>query len=76
MRWSKITKGETVIVEQDFKRFKEGVTFVLLPYFHNGSLSAAYSGRPQLEGLREAISQMNQYLLYTVLTAFSVSLLT
>ena len=73
--WSKITKGETVIVEQDFNRFEEGVTFVLLPYFHNGSFIGGILLASPIRGLSNAISQINQYLLYTVLTALSVSLL-
>ena len=73
--WSKITKGETVIVEQDFKRFEEGVTFVLLPYFHNGSFIGGILLASPIRGLSNAISQINQYLLYTVMIALSVSLL-
>ena len=30
--WQHLKNGNTVTVKQDFKRFDEGVTFVLLPY--------------------------------------------
>ena len=33
--WHNIKNGQTVTVKQDFKRFNEAVTFVLLPYVQN-----------------------------------------
>ena len=33
--WQDIKNGNIITVKQDFKRFDEAVSFVLLPYFHN-----------------------------------------
>lgn len=73
--WNKIINGETVVVKQDFKRFGEGVTFVLLPYFHNGDFIGGILLASPIQGLSAAISQINNYLFYTVLIALAVSLL-
>lgn len=73
--WNKIINGETVVVRQDFKRFGEGVTFVLLPYFHNGNFIGGILLASPIQGLSAAISQINNYLFYTVVIALAVSLL-
>src|SRR5699024_6038001 len=31
--WKSVTEGKTVVVRKDFKRFDEGATFVIVPYF-------------------------------------------
>lgn len=73
--WNKIINGEIVVVKQDFKRFDEGVTFVLLPYFHNGSFIGGILLASPIQGMSAAISQINNYLFYTVVIALVVSLL-
>ncbi|MBS4178979.1 sensor histidine kinase [Lederbergia citrea] len=73
--WEKIKSGQTVIVKQDFKRFDEGVTFALLPYFHNGQFIGGILLASPIKGSREFISQINQYLFNTVLIALGVALL-
>src|SRR5690625_1030333 len=73
--WKKITKGETVTVRKDFKRFSEGATFVLLPYIHNGYFVGGILLAAPIKGLSKVISTINQYLLFTVLIALAVSLL-
>lgn len=35
--WNKILKGDPIVVKNDIKRFDKAVTFVLLPYFQNGT---------------------------------------
>ena len=40
--WQDIKNGQTVIVKQDFKRFNEAVTFVLLPMSKTIDLSAGF----------------------------------
>src|SRR5690625_4136400 len=73
--WQKITKGETVTVRKDFKRFAEGATFVLLPYIHNGYFIGGILLASPIKGVSKVISTINQYLLYTVAIALIVSLL-
>ncbi|MCM2532106.1 HAMP domain-containing histidine kinase [Neobacillus pocheonensis] len=72
--WNKITKGETIIVKSDFKRFgQEGVTFVVLPYLDQGRFVGGILLTSPISGLSEMIHQINQFLLYTILIAFGVS---
>jgi len=73
--WQKIKNGQTVIVRQDFKRFEEGVTFVLLPYVQNEMFVGGILLASPIKGSREVISQINQYLWYTVLIAVVAALL-
>lgn len=72
--WNKITKGETIIVKSDFKRFgQEGVTFVVLPYLDQGRFVGGILLTSPISGSSEMIHQINQFLLYTILIAFGVS---
>lgn len=73
--WTKITKGETVIVKQDFKRFDQVVSLVALPYLDEGELVGGILLTSPISGSREMITQINHYLFYTVLIALGVSLL-
>lgn len=73
--WNKIINGEVVVVKQDFKRFDEGVTFVLLPYFHNGTFIGGILLASPIQGMSAAISKINNYLFFTVVIALAVSLL-
>jgi signal transduction histidine kinase len=73
--WHNINNGETVIVKQDFKRFNEAVTFVLLPYVQNNRFVGGILLTSPIKGSREVISQMNTYLLVTTFIALAISLL-
>jgi signal transduction histidine kinase len=73
--WHNINNGETVIVKQDFKRFNEAVTFVLLPYVKNNRFVGGILLTSPIKGSREVISQMNTYLLVTTFIALAISLL-
>lgn len=73
--WTKITKGETVVVKQDLKRFDQDVSLVALPYLVNDVLIGGILLTSPISGSREMISQINQYLWYTVLIALGVSFL-
>jgi signal transduction histidine kinase len=73
--WTKITKGETVVVKQDLKRFEQDVSLVALPYLVDGQLIGGILLTSPISGSREVISQINQYLFYTVLIALGVSFL-
>lgn len=73
--WEKVRNGVPVIVKQDYKRFDEGVTFVLLPIFEHDQFIGGVLLRSPISGSREMISEINKYLFYTVLIALAVSLL-
>ncbi|HYK71669.1 MAG TPA: HAMP domain-containing sensor histidine kinase [Pseudoneobacillus sp.] len=73
--WEKITKGKTVVVKQDLKRFEQDVSLVALPYLVDDILVGGILLTSPISGSREMISQINQYLLYTVLIALAVSFL-
>jgi signal transduction histidine kinase len=73
--WTKITKGETVVVKQDLKRFEQDVSLVALPYLVDDQLVGGILLTSPISGSREVISQINQYLFYTVLIALGVSFL-
>lgn len=73
--WAKIENGQTVIQKQDTKRFDETMTFVLLPYFQNGSFIGGILLTTPISGINEEIVQINGYLFYTVLIVLAVSFL-
>lgn len=74
--WEKITKGQTLIVQSDYKRFdQEGVTFVVLPYLENGKFYGGVLLTSPISGSSEMIRQINKFLFYTILIAFGVSFL-
>jgi signal transduction histidine kinase len=73
--WTKITKGETVVVKQDLKRFDQDVSLVALPYLSGDRLVGGILLTSPISGSREVISQINQYLFYTVLISLGVSFL-
>jgi len=73
--WANIRNGNIHIVNQDYKRFAQGVTFVLLPIFQGGEFIGGILLTAPISGLSEMITEVNQYLFYTVLIALAVSLL-
>jgi signal transduction histidine kinase len=74
--WKKITNGQTLIVNSDFKRFgQEGVTFVVLPYLDNGKFIGGILLTSPISGSSDMIHQINKILMYTILIAFGVSFL-
>lgn len=73
--WNQIRNGQTVIVKQDYKRFDQGVTFVLLPFFQNETFIGGILLNSPISGSREMVSEINQYLFYTVLAALAISVL-
>lgn len=73
--WQEIKNGNIVTVKQDFNRFEEAVTFVILPYVHNNQFIGGILLTSPIKGSRQVISQMNDYLLYTTVAALIISLL-
>ena len=75
--WEKITNGQTIIVQSDYKRFdQDGVTFVVLPYIDNRDrfIGGILLTSP-ISGSSTMIRQVNQFLIYTILIALGVSFL-
>jgi len=70
-----LVQGETVVVKRDLNRFDQAVTFVGVPYVTGETLNGVVLLISPISGTREMISQINQYLLYTVFITFAVSVL-
>lgn len=73
--WAALQSGKTITVKQEYKRFEQAVTFVLLPYFHRNQFVGGVLLTSPIKGSREIISQMNDYLLYTTFIALAIALL-
>lgn len=73
--WQNIKEGKIVTVKQDFQRFDEGVTFVLLPYFHHNQFIGGILLTSPIKGSREVVSQINDFLVYTTGLTLIFSLL-
>lgn len=73
--WEKITNGKTIIVQSDYKRFDQGVTFVVLPYMDHGNFIGGILLTSPISGSSDMIRQVNQFLIYTILIALGVSFL-
>lgn len=73
--WENLKSGERIVVKHEIKRFDQEVSLVALPYIENGSLSGGILLVSPIKGSRETISEINRYLLYTILISLSVSLL-
>ena len=74
--WNKISKGQTLVVNSDFKRFgQEGVTFVVLPYLNNGNFIGGILLTSPISGSSAMIHRVNQFIIYTIFIALVVSFL-
>ncbi|MGM0923141.1 MAG: HAMP domain-containing sensor histidine kinase [Bacillota bacterium] len=73
--WQNLKEGERIVVKHEIKRFNQEVSLVALPYLENGNLSGGILLVSPIKGSRETISEINRYLLYTILISLSVSLL-
>ncbi|SIT87289.1 sensor histidine kinase [Edaphobacillus lindanitolerans] len=73
--WDKMKSGRTLVVNQEYERSGEGVTFTLLPYVRDGSFTGGILLTSPISGSREIISQLNRYLLLTMTAALFASLL-
>jgi len=65
--WNKIENGQMVIKKHETRRFDETMTFVLLPYFQNGTFIGGILLTTPVSGISALISQVNNYLFYTAL---------
>ncbi|WP_132097100.1 HAMP domain-containing sensor histidine kinase [Neobacillus niacini] len=73
--WEKIKNGTKIIVQSDYKRFDQGVTFVVLPYIDRGRFIGGILLTSPISGSSIMIRQVNQFLIYTILIALGVSFL-
>lgn len=73
--WRELQNGKAITVRQEYKRFEQDVTYVLLPYFHRSQFVGGILLTSPIKGSREIISQMNSYLIYTTFIALSIALL-
>ncbi|WP_318502636.1 HAMP domain-containing sensor histidine kinase [Bacillus sp. T3] len=72
--WKVITEGETLVVKRD-TRYDSDVSLVGVPYMKEGNFLGGILLFSPVKGSREMISQINDYLLYTVIISLSVTLL-
>lgn len=73
--WRKLTSGEKVITKHNIKWADQEVSLVAIPYINRGEMAGGILLISPISGTREMISELNSYLLYTVLIALSVSFL-
>lgn len=73
--WKNLEKGNIITVRQEYDRFEEDVTFVLLPYIYNNQFLGGILLTSPIKGSRDVVSKMNDYLLYTTIIVLLISLL-
>ena len=73
--WRALQSGKAITVKQEYRRFEQAVTFVLLPHFHRNQFVGGVLLTSPIKGSREVISQMNSYLIYTTFIALAIALL-
>lgn len=72
--WQQIADGETLVVKRD-TRYDQDVSLVAVPYLQSGRFVGGILLLAPVSGSREMISEINRYLLYTVVIALTVTLL-
>lgn len=72
--WREIADGKTLVVKRD-TRYDQDVSLVAVPYLQGGQFVGGILLLSPVSGTREMISEINRYLLYTVVIALSVTLL-
>ncbi|AQQ54441.1 sensor histidine kinase [Planococcus lenghuensis] len=72
--WNVIEDGETLVVNRDFERFENTVTFVAMPYTENGRLVGGVLLAAPITGTSEMISELNRRLITTMLLALVAAL--
>lgn len=73
--WIEVTKGNKVVVKKDFEQFKEGATYVILPYFQGERFVGGILLAAPISGLSNAIDAMNASLWKSVYIAVATALL-
>lgn len=70
-----ISEGNPLVVKNIIRHSDQDVTLVALPYILKDTLIGGIFLIAPISGSREMISQINQYLLFTVFFAFALSIL-
>ncbi|PLR77550.1 sensor histidine kinase [Bacillus sp. V3-13] len=73
--WAQIKKGNKVSVRHDLKRFEQEVTLVALPHIIGGELAGGIMLLAPISGAVETISQLNEYLFYTIFISLAATIL-
>ncbi|WP_264191529.1 sensor histidine kinase [Metabacillus litoralis] len=73
--WNKLSNGEKVVTKHNIKWADQEVSLVAIPYIARSGLTGGILLISPISGSREMISEANQYLLFTVLIALSISFL-
>ncbi|MEH7385079.1 HAMP domain-containing sensor histidine kinase [Bacillus sp. JJ1521] len=73
--WDKVRSGHIVSVKQDYKRFEQEVTFIVMPYMIRQTFVGGVLLASPISGTQEMIHDINQYLFYTMFLALAVALL-
>ncbi|MEH7225301.1 HAMP domain-containing sensor histidine kinase [Bacillus sp. JJ1566] len=73
--WDKVRSGHIVSVKQDYKRFEQEVTFIVMPYMLGQTFVGGVLLASPISGTQEMIHDINQYLFYTMFLALAVALL-
>ena len=73
--WKKISLGKKVSVKHDFKRFGQEVSLVALPFMNEKQLAGGILLLSPITGTMEMISQLNKFLLYTIVISMSAAIL-
>lgn len=73
--WDQVRSGHIVSVKQDYKRFEQEVTFIVMPYMLGNTFVGGVLLASPISGTQEMIHDINQYLFYTMFLALAVALL-
>lgn len=73
--WDKVRSGHIVSVKQDYKRFEQEVTFIVMPYMVGQTFVGGVLLASPISGTQEMIHDINQYLFYTMFLALAVAIL-
>ncbi|MFB5660187.1 sensor histidine kinase [Alteribacillus sp. HJP-4] len=73
--WEQIQQGSKLEITRDVARFDQTVSLVVLPYFEGGALAGGILLVSPISNSAEMISQINNFLLYTVFIALASALL-
>ncbi|MBS4188732.1 HAMP domain-containing histidine kinase [Bacillus sp. FJAT-49705] len=73
--WKEISKGNKVSVKHDIKRFGQEVSLVAIPLMDGDRLTGGILLLSPITGTMKMISQLNKFLLYTIVISLSASIL-
>lgn len=72
--WDKLSKGESVTILHDIKRFDQEVSLVALPSMEGENITGGILLLSPISTSLKMIGQLNQYLLYTIAIAATAAI--